>query len=56
LDCFKIDNPDLINLKILTRLRSHYFDSFESNVAGLIDFVKHMIEELDMYKVDSEPQ
>ena len=56
LDCFKMDNPDLINPKVLTRLRSLYFDSFGSNVAGLIDFVKHMVEELDMYKINSDLQ
>ena len=56
LDCFKMDNPDLINAKVLTRLRSLYFDSFGSNVAGLIDFVKHMVEELDMYKINSDLQ
>ena len=54
LDGFHLDNPDLINPQVLTRLRSLYNETFGGEVAGLIDFVKHMVEEMDMYKINSD--
>ena len=53
LDGFKLDHPELINPQVLMRLRSLYYENFGGDVAGLIDFVKHMVEEMDMFKIKS---
>ena len=54
LDGFHLGNPELINPQILTQLRPLYNETFGSDVAGLIDFIKHMVEEMDTYKIKSD--
>jgi len=54
LDGLRLDNPELINPQVFTQIRSLYNETYGGDVAGLIDFVKYMVEEMDMCKIKSD--
>ena len=55
LDTFYIDNPELITTELLQTLRSLYRQNFGGNNGNLIDFVKTMIDEIDTFKIKTDP-
>lgn len=55
LDGFFVDNHELINPQTISMLRSIYMHNFGADASGLIEFVKKMIDEMDTFKILSEP-
>jgi hypothetical protein len=55
LDTFYIDNPSLINPQTIGLLQAIYVRNYGVDTSGLIEFVKKMIDEMDTFKILSEP-
>jgi len=51
MESFYVDNPSFINPETLMLLRELYVHNFGVNAAGLVNFVKKMIDEMDTFKI-----
>jgi len=51
LETFFVDNPSIVTPKTLRLLRELYLENIEVSANGLLEFVTHMIDEMDTFKI-----
>jgi len=54
MDTFYVDNPDIINPKTLALIQQLYLHNFGAEAQDLIAFTKHMIDEMDTFRIQHQ--
>ena len=52
IETFYVDNPSIVTPKTLRLLRELYVENFEVSANGLLEFVTHMVDEMDTFKIN----
>ena len=55
LDTFYLESPELVNPETIKHLTSLYVQNIGVDPAGLVEFVKKMIDEMDTFKILRTP-
>lgn len=51
MEVFFVDNPDIVNPRTLSLLHALYHENFGADASDLVSFTKHMIDELDTFRI-----